>query len=750
MSKAQKNYGGLDLFRLAAALLVVAIHTSPLTSVNGEADFFFTRVLARIAVPFFLMVTGHFMLAELSPGGTAFFPDRRSFLTPRLKKYLLRLSLLYGASILLYLPVGIYAGHYRELTSGGLLRMLLFDGTFYHLWYFPACILGVLLVSLLARYLTLWNITVISAVLYVIGLFGDSYFGLAEKVPVLNGMYAALFQISSYTRNGVFLAPLFLVLGVWAGQSPAGRVLFRNTDPSPSADADASAPKTMPVYILGLILSFCAMTAEAFILHRFHLQRHDSMYVFLIPVMFFLYRCLLAAPVPSKKILRTASTWIYVLHPAFIVVIRGAAKLLHLTGLLVDNSLLHYLAVCLLSLCAGFVMTWLTGLISPHLHKNAADTPCREGTGRAWIELDSAALEHNLRFLQSCLPENCRLMPAVKANAYGHGAEQIAGELNRLGIQDFCVACVSEGINLRKAGIKGQILILGCTHPDQFSLLGRYHLTQTVVDMEYARRLQQYGRRLHVHIAVDTGMHRLGIRCEDVEQIAAVYRMKNLTVDGIFTHLAASDSDTEEDRAFTESQILAFYQVTDALEAKGCPCVGLHLLSSYGILNYPKAAADYVRPGIALYGVLSRPDELPPNSLLPVLSLKARVASVRTLHPGESAGYGMAFIAYRKTRIAVLSVGYADGLPRELSSGRGHVLIHGKKAPVIGRICMDQTLVDVSEIPEVSRQDTAVLIGCSGPERITAQELAEQCGTITNEILSRLGSRLPRIPKETL
>lgn len=734
------------MFRLAAALLVVAIHTSPLTSINSEADFFLTRVLARIAVPFFLMVTGHFILSDLFSGGAPLVSDRRSFFTRRQKKYLVKLSLLYGAAILLYLPIGIYAGHY----PGGLLRMLLFDGTFYHLWYFPACILGVLLVCLMARFLTLWNITAISAGLYVIGLFGDSYFGLAEKIPVLNGLYTALFQVSSYTRNGVFLAPLFLVLGVLAGRPHTTPVAGGDTRSSRPDSAGSSAPKIIPVYLLLLALSFCAMTAEAFILRRFQLQRHDSMYVFLIPVMFLLYRCLLAAPAHSKKMLRTVSAWVYVLHPAFIVVIRGAAKLLRLTALLVDNSLLHYLAVCLLSVCAGAVTTWLAGLLSPHLHRKTENVPCREGAERAWIELDLNALEHNVRFLQSCLPEGCRLMPAVKANAYGHGAALIAGALNRMGLQDFCVACVAEGINLRRAGVKGQILILGCTHPDQFPLLRRYRLTQTVVDAEYARRLQLYGRKLHVHIAVDTGMHRLGIRCEDVEQIAAVYRMKNLIIDGIFTHLAASDSDTEEGKAFTESQITAFYQVVDALEEDGCPCAGLHLLSSYGILNYPKAAADYVRPGIALYGAHDRPDELPAGSLLPVLALKARVASVRTLFPGESAGYGMAFTACQETKIAVLSLGYADGLPRELSSGRGHVLIRGKKAPVIGRICMDQTLVDVSEIPGVSPQDTAVFIGSSASEKITAQELAEQCGTISNEILSRLGQRLPRIAKEEL
>lgn len=775
-SKTQKNYGGLDTFRLAAALFVVAIHTSPLASISGDADFFLTRVLARVAVPFFFMVTGHFVLSELFDAPPNGISRKRPLLPARLKKYLLRLCLLYGVSILAYLPLGIYAGHYQELSPGALLRMLLFDGTFYHLWYFPACILGVLLVFLLSRFLRLEHVSIFSAVLYVIGLFGDSYFGLAEKLPALEAMYSAMFRVFSYTRNGLFLAPLFLVLGIWAGVGFA-----------PAAADSSTCRRKAAALCAGLFLSFCAVTAEAFILRHFSLQRHDSMYFFLVPVLFLLYRCLLLAPAPSKKSLRTMSAWIYVLHPAFIVVIRGAAKLLHLTTLFVDNSVLHYLAVCSLSVGAGFALVRLTSriprgrltgsrsrsaaehnlpracLADPHgirsckrpAYPGAEDFAgdhapdalfCQAKTERAWIELDLRALEHNVRFLQSCLPEGCRLMPAVKADAYGHGAIHIAGELNRLGIRDFCVACVSEGIRLREAGITGQILILGYTHPGQFPLLQRYRLTQTVIDPEYAELLEQSGQKLHVHIAVDTGMHRLGIRCEDIEQIAAVYKMKNLSVDGIFTHLSACDSDAPNCRDFTESQISAFYQVTDILKAMGCACGSLHLLSSYGILNYPEAAADLVRPGIALYGVLSSRNELLSAALRPVLSLKARVASVRTLQPGESAGYGMDFTAKRETRIAVLSIGYADGFPRSLSSRGGYVLIRGKKAPVIGRVCMDQTLVDVSRIPEVKGSDIAVLIGASGSARITVEELAERCGTISNEILSRLGARLERIP----
>lgn len=738
-NSGNETSGALDRFRLAAALLVIAIHTSPLTSFSAGADFFFTRVLARVAVPFFFMVTGQFMLSGLFENKSCKGPG---LIPARQRKYLQRLCLLYGAAVLLYLPLGIYAGHYKDLTPGTALRMLLFDGTFYHLWYFPACILGVTLVCLFSRFLSLRGALLLSALLYALGLLGDSYFGLTEKIPFLNTVYDGMFRLFSYTRNGLFLAPLFLLLGILAGREKTVR-----------------ANRALK-YALLFALSFCAMTAEAFLLRRFELQRHDSMYLCLVPVMFFLYRFLLSLPALPRKALRTASAWIYVLHPAFIVVVRGAAKALHLTELLVDNSLLHYLAVSAASLAAGFIMTYLSGYcfkkrqtsrnfsagravregsVSPEA------PPVRPGTERAWIELDLEALEHNVRFLRSRLPEGCRLMPAVKADAYGHGADIIAKNLNRLGIQDFCVACLSEGIRLRKSGVTGQILILGYTHPSQFPLLRRYRLTQTIVDYGYARKLQESGVKCHVHIAVDTGMHRLGIRCEALEEIASVYKMKNLCVDGIFTHLSACDSPAPECRAFTENQLHAFYGVIDALRAEGCPCRGLHILSSYGILNYPQGAGDYARPGILLYGVPETENQELAALLRPVLSLKARIASVRTLQPGESAGYGLDYTVLQETKLAVLAVGYADGLPRELSFGKGNVLINGRKAPIVGRVCMDQTLADVTGIPEISSGDAAVLIGVSGSLKISAEDLAGQCNTITNEILSRLGSRLEKI-----
>lgn len=338
-------------------------------------------------------------------------------------------------------------------------------------------------------------------------------------------------------------------------------------------------------------------------------------------------------------------------------------------------------------------------------------------------------------------------MPVVKADAYGHGAVLIARELSRYGVKAFCVASVSEGVELRRNGIRGLILILGYTHPEQFSLLRRYRLTQTVLDSAYAKELQVFGKKIAVHVAIDSGMHRLGERSDHFEDIYAIFRCPNLVIQGAFTHFGNDDTDSPSDKAFTLAQAQAFQAVLAQLEERGYHCPKRHLLASYGLWNYPEFAADYVRVGIALYGMLSTGADTDrcPIPLRPVLSLKTRVAMVKELRAGESAGYGLDFVADTERRIAVLTIGYADGLPRALSNGVGRVLIRGCEARIVGRVCMDQTLVDVTEIPGVLSGDTAVLIGSSGGRELTACSMADQINTISNEILSRLGKRLERI-----
>lgn len=366
--------------------------------------------------------------------------------------------------------------------------------------------------------------------------------------------------------------------------------------------------------------------------------------------------------------------------------------------------------------------------------------------GRAWIESNKNNLKHNIEVLRSLLPAGCVLMPAIKANAYGHGVVPMAKELNKMGVQAFCVASVAEAVQLRENGVVGEILILGYTHPSDFPLLIQYNLTQAVLDYEYAEMLDAFGSEIKAHIAVDTGMHRVGVPAENLDAILSMLKMKYLWVTGIYTHLCADDSQDEKDVAFTKKQAASFASIKEQVLAAGY-ALKTHILGSYGLLNYPELGGDYVRIGIALYGVLSNRGDLAfcPVELRPVLSVKARVMTIRTIQPGEHVGYGLAYTAESERKIAALSIGYADGLPRALSCGRGRVLIHGQEAPIVGRICMDQTMVDVTGIENVKCGDIAVIIGKSDNLEITAYELAEQSDTITNEILSRMGNRLNRL-----
>lgn len=684
--------GSLDIFRVIAAVLVVAIHTSPLETISPDADFFLTRILARIAVPFFFTVTGMFT----------------DFGDPR--KALARLSKMYLCVTALYIPFGIISGYFKGFTFLKAVRMLLFDGYFYHLWYFPACILGIIIVYFLNK-TTFKKAIAFAAVLYLIGLFGDSYYGLSAAVPPIKAFYGILFGVFSYTRNGLFFAPFFLLLG-----SKFARL---NTESERKGIA------------AGGMISFALMTAEGFLLRQFKLPRHDSMYIFLIPVIFFLFTFLKTVKVSQKLELRKLSMWIYIIHPAVILALRGASKIIS-KDFFEKRTLLLFALTTLLSIIFSIFAVFVTAVIGKI--RGAFRSP----KARVWAEIDTRALRKNVDFLRGISPAGSELMAVIKANAYGHGAVLIARELNKMGIRAFCAATAGEGAELRRNGIRGEILILGYTHPTQFPLLRLFKLSQTVVDFDYAKALKGYGK-IHVHIGVDTGMRRLGIRSENYSEIKRVFEMKNLIVDGMFTHLSADETTSPSDREFTENQADKFYKTADKLADDGY-FPKLHLLSSCGLLNYAYLGCDYVRVGIALYGGVEH------EKLLPVMSVKTRVASVRNVYKGEPVGYGLDCAADNDMRVAALAVGYADGLPRALSDGAGDVLINGSSAPIIGKICMDQTIVDVSGI-DVKQGDIAVIIGNSGCKRITARDIARQTDTIPNDILSGLGSRVIRIIK---
>ncbi len=360
------------------------------------------------------------------------------------------------------------------------------------------------------------------------------------------------------------------------------------------------------------------------------------------------------------------------------------------------------------------------------------------------MEMDLQNLEHNVQVLNRAMPEGCRMMAVVKANAYGHGAERISGHLEELGVDAFAVATIDEGIALRKAGIRSEILILGYTAPCRAGELCKYDLMQTLVGYEHAAALARQGYPLKVHLKIDTGMHRLGFDHADPNPVAACFSFPELKICGIFSHLCAADSLAAPDVAFTQLQIRRFYGLLERLSARGIAIPKIHLQSSYGLLNYPELKCDYVRTGIALYGVHSTLDAQTKLrlDLRPVLALKSRVAQIRTVSKGESVGYGRSFVAKRESKIAIIPIGYADGVPRALSCGKGNVLIDGYQAPIVGRICMDQLTVDVTDLPDARTEDVVTLIGRDKTNRITAEEWAERIGSISNEILSRLGPRL--------
>ncbi|MBR1390225.1 MAG: serine racemase VanT catalytic subunit [Lachnospiraceae bacterium] len=710
MSTEKKSYPGIDCFRILAALLVVAIHTSPLLSFSETGDFILTRIVARTAVPFFFLTSGFFLISRYAYDGA------------RLRRFEKKTGLIYGAAILLYLPVNLY-NHYfaSEYFLPNFIKDLVFDGTMYHLWYLPASMLGAATAWYLVRRLDYQRALAVTGVLYIVGLFGDSYYGFVEPITFLNKIYASVFQISDYTRNGFFFAPIFFVLGGWI--------------------ADDRRRIRVGKAVCGFFVSFFLMFGEGMLLHHFGLQRHDSMYFFLVPCMFFLFHVILHFRGRRLQQLRMTALFIYLIHPMVILFVRLAAKVLHRQSLLVDQSLVHYIIVCILSVAFALGMTgiWSRWKLS--------DSPKRKGTERAWIEMNRDNLEHNVHVLRKAMPIGCELMAVVKTEAYGHGAFAVAIQLDRIGVKAFAVATIAEGIRLRKYGVRGEILILGYTDVSRVKELKKYDLIQTLVDYQYAVSLNRQGISVKAHLKIDTGMHRLGVGYDSVTEVKKIYRMKSLQICGMYTHLSRSDSLEPEDVAFTKKQIDRFYALADQLKADGIAIPKLHIQSSYGLFNYPQLACDYVRCGIALYGVLSTPDSdtVRTLDLRPVLSVKARVIHMQTIPKGESVGYGRAFVTERDSEIAILSVGYGDGIPRNLSGSIGRVMIGMQYAPIVGRICMDQLAVDVTDLTGVAVGDIGTIVADSLDSPLSAPKVAAAAQSISNELLCRLGARLGKV-----
>lgn len=364
-------------------------------------------------------------------------------------------------------------------------------------------------------------------------------------------------------------------------------------------------------------------------------------------------------------------------------------------------------------------------------------------SSRALIDLNAYA--HNLGIVKEMIPHACRILAVIKANAYGHGAYPIARRALAHGVYMLGVATVEEGASLREAGIEAPILVMVQIAEDAIGAALEYDLRLMLSSADLAEKVGEQARRANkvvpVHCKIDTGMGRQGFSLETAAaEMLFLTRISNIDIEAVATHFPVADSSRDP---FTSNQVRLFKHLLKQLEKEGIPYTMVHAANSPAIINHPNSAFDMVRPGLMTYGIW--PTDTPPGAspLRPVLRWETRVALVRTLEPDASVGYGRTYITRDRMRIGVLPVGYADGYKYGLSN-RAEVLIRGKRCPVRGTISMDQTVVDLSEVPEAAQGDTATLIGADGDEQITVEELARQAQTISYDILTGLGPRVPR------
>lgn len=366
---------------------------------------------------------------------------------------------------------------------------------------------------------------------------------------------------------------------------------------------------------------------------------------------------------------------------------------------------------------------------------------------RAWVEIDFCALTHNIKQLKSILSPQTELMAVVKADAYGHGAIAVSETALSAGASWLGVATIPEGIELREAGIEAPILVLGATHTaEQVKAIAHWHLQPTICTAKqaliFSEVLTTLDRTLPVHAKLDTGMSRLGTPWQEAtEFVQLIERLPNLKLASVYSHLATADS---PDRTVMLQQHQRFEQAIAQIKTSGINPHRLHLANSAAALADPNLHYDLVRVGLATYGLYPAPQLQNVADLKPVMQVKARVTQVKTIAAGTGVSYGYQFIADRSTQIAVVGVGYADGIPRNLSN-KMQVLIRGKLVPQVGAVTMDQLMLDVSEIPDLEVGEVVTLLGKDGENQITADDWAASLGTISWEILCGFKHRLPRV-----
>lgn len=368
---------------------------------------------------------------------------------------------------------------------------------------------------------------------------------------------------------------------------------------------------------------------------------------------------------------------------------------------------------------------------------------------RVYAKIDLDAVTYNMEQMKQRVNGDTKIMAVIKSDGYGHGAVQVAEVLEKYDyIWGFAVATLDEAVVLRTEGIKKPILVLGCIFPDQYLEMLNNDIRMNVYTEEMAKEISYMARRegktAYLHIKLDTGMARLGfaVNDESVDAIARISKLPNVNMEGVFTHFAKAD---ETDKTFTKKQIRQFVTMTEKLRERGVTFPYEHCANSAAIIDVEDARFDIVRAGISTYGLYPS-DEVKKDAvhLKPALALKSHVAFVKEIEAGTPVSYGGTFVAEKKMKIATVPVGYGDGYPRSLS-GKGYVLIRGKKANILGRICMDQFMVDVTDIEGVSFGDKVTLIGRDGNELISVECLSELSGRFNYEFICALGKRIPRV-----
>lgn len=367
---------------------------------------------------------------------------------------------------------------------------------------------------------------------------------------------------------------------------------------------------------------------------------------------------------------------------------------------------------------------------------------------RVCARVDLDAIEYNIEMMKKNVKNRTKIIAVIKTDGYGHGAVQIARMLSEKEyIWGYAVATLDEAALLRLRGIQKPILVLGCIFPDQRETMLEQEIRMTVYTQEMAQEVSDLavhmGKKAYIHIKLDTGMSRLGfpITEDSAEKISVISRMPNLVMEGMYTHFAKAD---ETDKAFTEKQIKDYLWMKEKLEGKGVTFPYYHCSNSAGIIDVGAANMDLVRAGISTYGLYPSQDVRKENvPLKPALELISHVAHVKWVEKGTPVSYGGTFVTDKRTKIVTVPVGYGDGYPRSLSN-KGYVLIHGKKAKILGRVCMDQFMVDATDITDVKYGDKVTLVGRDGAEELPVEVLSDLSGRFNYEFVCDLGKRIPR------